>query len=346
MTFLDPILDLFRGKAVTIPPMDGALKPNTALDEAEVVVAALAPDNIVRRGDDLLYSSGPEIRHIAPKTVVASYGADITALAVSDDGKLAVALDDGTVTVDGREIDGFTCPTALAIHGGALFVCNGSDQVRPSQWTSDLMHGNRAGSVWRVDLASGKRTKLAGGFGFANGLAIDEANSRIVVSESWRHRLVAIPMAGGRAVDVLPRLPAYPSRITPAEDGYLLCLFAPLNRLVEFVLQEDAYRLDMMREMDSQYWIAPSLSPASSFLEPLQNGGVVSMGVFKPWSPSRSYGLVARLDRSFQPIASYHSRANGRFHGMTSAIAHEGAIIATSKGGNHIIRIAAAEGTS
>ena len=69
MTFLDPILDLFRGKAVTIPPLDGALKPNTALDEAEVVVAALAPDNIVRRGDDLLYSSGPEIRHIASFTL-------------------------------------------------------------------------------------------------------------------------------------------------------------------------------------------------------------------------------------------------------------------------------------
>ena len=26
---LDPILDLFRGKAVTIPPMDGAFRPNT-----------------------------------------------------------------------------------------------------------------------------------------------------------------------------------------------------------------------------------------------------------------------------------------------------------------------------
>ena len=25
----DPILDIFRGKAVTVPPMDGALKPNT-----------------------------------------------------------------------------------------------------------------------------------------------------------------------------------------------------------------------------------------------------------------------------------------------------------------------------
>ncbi len=31
---LDPILDLFRGEAVTIPPMDGAFRPNTRLDEA------------------------------------------------------------------------------------------------------------------------------------------------------------------------------------------------------------------------------------------------------------------------------------------------------------------------
>ena len=37
MSLLDPILDLLRGKAVTIPPMDGALKPNTALDDADVV---------------------------------------------------------------------------------------------------------------------------------------------------------------------------------------------------------------------------------------------------------------------------------------------------------------------
>ncbi len=30
--FIDRLLDPFRGKAVTIPPMDGALKPNTALE--------------------------------------------------------------------------------------------------------------------------------------------------------------------------------------------------------------------------------------------------------------------------------------------------------------------------
>ena len=38
----DPILDIFRGKAVTIPPMDGALKPNTALDDAAMPGATTA----------------------------------------------------------------------------------------------------------------------------------------------------------------------------------------------------------------------------------------------------------------------------------------------------------------
>ena len=64
MSLLDPILDLFRGKAVTIPPMDGALKPNTALDDAEVVAAALAPDNLAVLRGTPIYSSHREIRQI------------------------------------------------------------------------------------------------------------------------------------------------------------------------------------------------------------------------------------------------------------------------------------------
>ena len=34
---LDPILDIFRGKAITIPPLDGAFRPNTRLDDAPVL---------------------------------------------------------------------------------------------------------------------------------------------------------------------------------------------------------------------------------------------------------------------------------------------------------------------
>lgn len=347
MSLLDPVLDLFRGKAVTIPPMDGALKPNTALDDGAVVAAALAPDNLAVLRGVPIYSSHREIRQLGhDHAVVETCPADISAMAVADDGAIAVALDDGSLKVSGRMVEGFNGITALAFHDGKLFVANGSDQFRPSQWVRDLMHRNASGSLWEVDVKTGQRRKLASGLSYANGVAVDVRNNRLIVSESWRHRLSAVPLAGGGATEVLGRLPAYPGRITATPGGYLLALFAPLNRLVEFVLQEPQYRADMMREVDSRYWIAPTLSPPDSFLEPLQNGGVRSMGVHKPWSPTRSYGLVAALDSELQPVTSYHSRANGRFHGVTSAIAADGAILAASKGGNHIIRVQPGEGVS
>lgn len=342
---LDPLLDLFRGKAVTIPPMDGALKPNTALDDAEVVAAALSPDNLAVLHGTALYTSHREIRSLGTgHRVIETCPADITALASAPDGMLAIGLGDGSLRMGERPVEGFNCITALAFHQGSLFVANGSDHVRPGQWVSDLMHRNASGSLWQVDVKTGERRKLAGGLAYANGIAIDEAGQRLIFSESWAHRVSAMPITGGRRTDLLARLPAYPGRIAADKDGFLLALFAPLNRLVEFVLQEPHYRADMMREIDSRYWIAPTLSPPKSFLEPLQNGGVRSMGVHKPWSPARSYGLVARLDGKGQPVESYHSRANGRFHGITSAILHEGAVLATSRGGNHILKLAIGAG--
>jgi hypothetical protein len=320
--------------------MDGALKPNTALDDGEVVVAASAPDNLALLGGVPVYSSHREIRRLGEASaLVETCLADVSALAVSEDGTLAVGLEDGSLRIGERLVEGFNCITALAFHGAKLYVANGSDHFSPGQWVSDLMHRNEAGSLWEVDAQTGARRRLAGGLAYANGVAVNAANGRLIVSESWRHRIASVPLAGGRVTEVLGRLPAYPARIVPAAGGYVLALFAPLNRLVEFVLQEPRYRADMMREIDSRHWIAPTLSPPESFLEPLQNGGVRSMGVHKPWSPTRSYGLVATLDEELQPVASYHSRANGRFHGVTSAIPHDGAILAASRGGNHVVRL-------
>ena len=53
----------------------------------------------------------------------------------------------------------------------------------------------------------------------------------------------------------------------------------------------------MIDEIDPDYWVAPCLRSGRSPLEPTQQGGVKQLGVLKPWSPSRSYGLIARLDR-------------------------------------------------
>src|SRR5262245_24892079 len=93
----DPILDVFRGKAVTIPPMDGALKPNTALDDAPVALEIEAPDNLCTDGSKLLFSSGDMVFGLRSGQVeeIQSFDAPVTALAISPSGDIAVGLDNG-----------------------------------------------------------------------------------------------------------------------------------------------------------------------------------------------------------------------------------------------------------
>ena len=340
---LDPLFDLFRGKAVTIPPMDGALRPNTALDDAKIITPCDAPDNITLIADKLFYSSGEKLFTTASAKPVASCSSAITAIAASG-ATLAIGLESGRIEFHKSKIaplEGFNCPTALAFDGpDNLYICNGSDTHGPREWATDLMRKNTGGSLWHVSLETGERRCLAKGLAFPYGLIVDAKNNRVVVSESWKHRLVSIPLQGGKPTVVLPNLAGYPARMSAASSGgYVLSLFAPRNRLIEFVLLEDDYRNTMLSEIDSRYWIAPALSASRSFLEPLQSGGVKTMGIHKPWSPSRSYGLVAVLDENFEPVTSYHSRANGTRHGITSAIAHKGKIIATSRGGNVILQV-------
>ena len=351
----DPILDFFRGKAVTIPPMDGALKPNTALEEANLVSEVPVPDNLVVDEEAMLFSSNNRLFSVPAESEVrasqlARFEVPITALAVSPGGHMAIGLDDGQVLVwDGlgekRPLKlpaDFSCPTALAFADEAtLVIAQGSSRNKPSDWALDLMQKNASGAVWRValDNAGGNdtATRLAGGLAFPYGLLLRE-NGEVIVSESWRHRLLRI--SGGGVQPILSKLPGYPARLTPAGDGGAwLTLFAPRNRLIAFVLQEDAYRRDMLAEVPREFWIAPALSSGNSFLEPLQCGGVKTMGVHKPWSPSRSYGMVVRLDRNLQPIASFHSRANGRRHGVTSVVEFAGVLVVAAKGGNALLAL-------
>ena len=124
----------------------------------------------------------------------------------------------------------------------------------------------------------------------------------------------------GRPCRSLSKFPGYPARLATAPDGgSWLALFAPRNRLIEFVLQRRLSRGDDPGRA-AAHWIAPALASGSSFLEPLQCGGVKTMGIHKPWSPTRSYGLVARLDRICSRWPASTAAPMARRHGITSAV--------------------------
>jgi hypothetical protein len=358
MGSLRRVFDRFRGAgdaAIALPPMDGAIRPNQALETAELVLEIDRPDNLVFDGRRVVFSSGAAILAFDPAQdrakaeKLAVFESEVTCVAADHVGNLAVALDDGTVLFaagprEGQRISDPgarpSCPTALLLNEKELIISHGSRKHSPLGWKQDLMERNASGSVWRIDLASAKPTCLAEKLAFPYGVVLDPGGS-IAVAESWRHRVLAVPQPGGGVTTaLLDHLPGYPARLSPAAGGgYWLCIFAPRSRLVELVLLERDFCADMFREVEPDYWIAPSLSSGRSFLEPLQGGGIKQLGILKPWAPSRSYGLLMRLDSNFHPIASFHSRADGTRHGVTSCVDLGDRVLVASKGGDAIVRI-------
>jgi hypothetical protein len=143
-----------------------------------------------------------------------------------------------------------------------------------------------------------------------------------------------------RPETALDNLPGYPARQCRGFSGRnWLAVFAPRSQLMEFVLKEALYRETMVNEIsDPNLWIGPALSSGNTFLEPLQGGAVKQMGILKPWAPARSYGLVVQLNADFLPVSSFHSRADGRNHGVTSCVELAGGqLLSTSAGGDCIL---------
>lgn len=349
--------DGFRGAgeyAITVPPMDGALRPNNALEEAGSLLEWPAPDNIIAQGETLLFSSGTEVLQIVQNAVaqpVASYPAAVTALAAHT-GARATALASGEVLITGGPHDGkrfrasaslpISCPVALAFQDAdTLLIANGSDRHDVTQWRHDLLTRHSGGSVWRVNLASGASDCLARGLAWPRGLII--LPDGILVSEAWRCQLLLLH--DGRPPEpVLTDLPAYPSGLSAAAvGGVYLSLFAPRRRLTELVMREPAYRDRMMAEIEPEYWISPSLRPMESYYEPLQGGTLKKLAMLKPWAPSRSYGLILRLDANLDPQQSFHSRADGTRHGISSCAQIGDRLCIAATGGDVIVALDMAE---
>ncbi len=104
----EPLLDFFRGKAITIPPMDGPLRPNTALDEAAVVRQAAAPDNLCFDGKQILRAGLED--HLCGRLLGLPMGVDVcyTNHAEADQNDMDILLT--TLGVAG-------CPFVITVPG-------------------------------------------------------------------------------------------------------------------------------------------------------------------------------------------------------------------------------------
>jgi hypothetical protein len=152
-----------RGEAsITIPPMDGAFRPNDLLDLAPANLEVPAPDCFAVTSHGVIVSSDRSLLRVdkPDSAEIATFDRPISALTGLPDGGAAVGLIDGGIVFVGGERGGTTlaknpevaCITALApASDGALLVANGSATNGPAAWKRDLMEKNASGSVWRID---------------------------------------------------------------------------------------------------------------------------------------------------------------------------------------------------
>ncbi len=346
---------LGRGEAsITIPIFDGALKPNQILEGAEIVAELPEAEDIAADGDTFLIADGMSVlRHGAGGSKeVARFDRRITAIAALPGGGIAVALDGREIRMAGGAFDGFasTGPAGAPFHAvnavaplgdGTLAVSDGSLREDYDRWAHDLMGRGATGRLIVVDPRTRQSRELARGLEFAFGVC--GLKDEILVSESWRHRVLAVG-PDGRRRPLITRLPVYPSRIDAASGGgFWLTAFTARTQLVEFVLRENAFRRRMIKEIAPEHWIAPRLRSGASYLEPMQGAHLRTMGVLKPWAPPRSYGLVVRLSAAGQPMYSLHSRVDGANHGIVASAEVGGFLYLLAKGPGRLLRLAIAD---
>ena len=292
--------------------------------------------------------AGPRSACSAPSGALHVFDAPVTSLAAHGPA-LAAALASGGIVIRGGAHDGVTLlgrrgPPARLRHGDGLRRAGraadlprlGEASARTLEARPDRTRAQRLGVAGRSRLrhadAAGAKTRLP--------VRRDAGRRR----RAGRRELAspADPAARRAAAGADAVGPAGLSRAhsrRAADGGAWLALFAPRRQLTEFILREPTYRQRMMAEIAPDYWVGPTLAPMASFLEPLQGGTLKKLAAIKPWAPSRSYGLVVRLDAQWQPVASYHSRADGSRHGVTSALERQGRLYAASRGANAVVAV-------
>jgi len=313
-----------RQDGVYVPAMDGPLHANMRLDQAPALATLPGASDMAASNGQIFLSSGNRVMRLHGGTLqpYRSFDAPVTAIAATGNC-LVVAeagrglhwcsdTEDAVVALPDHDADCVTAMTPLA--DGSVAYCVGSGGNGALQWRRDLLQLGRTGLVRSVS-RTGEVQTLATGLGWPGGI-LALPDERLIVAESWAHRLVDL----GSGTAVLDDLPGYPGRMNLSPSGSIaLAIFAPRRPQFEFLLSERQFCTDMLASLPEEDWVAPSLTrdrtrPGT----PIMQGEIRQMGVMKPWAPTASYGLALRLDRHLTPVESWHSRADGLRHGIVS----------------------------
>jgi hypothetical protein len=349
---------IFKDNAPAIPLLDGPLSPNDLLENASAIAVAEPDDMCVDADGSLLVSSGRSLLRLTDWdqgrfAQIAEFDTNISSLACREDGLIGVGLEhNGAALVDQKgklhkpwqqsDVDLHAIRACRFSRDGALIVADACISSSPPPYLDDLFLNTRSGRLLKL-AEDGRCDLIADGLMFPHGI-IESTKESLLVSESWSKNLCLLTHGTSAKKVVVKDLAGYGARIHRLQfGGYALACFARRDPLIDFILSETEYLSRMKTKLSAKYWISPRLSATIDYRFPIQSGATRLFGEIKPWAPSFSYGLVIILNEKFMPLTSAQSRANGKRHGITTALEWRGDLIALSKGNNELLKVKSME---
>jgi hypothetical protein len=340
-------------RRATIPPLEAGLRPNDAIDEAQLAATDLGQVDdlvvwngitVIASGSQVVFldaSGGRTTTALAGRVMALAAGTRFLYAAVEGVGLISLGAGGSSPAVVVGSVDLHTNVTALLeLAENDVLAAVGARSGE--SWQRALLMNDRSGAVLRI--TDGAITTIVEGVAWPAGLAVD--GDQLLVSVSLRHRVERRDLGNPSKVrgHLTDHLPGYPGRIAASADGgWWVAVPFMRNRAVELLLTERALVQDMVTNLAPESWLVPRLSADLTYVAPVQVGQVRVMGVIKPWAPPLSYGLALRVDGIGHIVESVHSRAAGVRHGITGVAQTADGLLVVSAAQGALLRV---EGSS
>lgn len=250
------------------PPRDvglrGPFAPNSLLAGLDVIpIPGTGPEDVAVDATGRIYTGTREgyLLRIAPDGTridrIAQTGGRPLGIEVHPDGWLVVCdahrgllrvdPDSGSITELVLTVDGapmrFTNNCAVA-KDGTIYFSDSSRSFSIEHFKADMLAHTRSGRLMRRD-PDGSVEVIADGLAFANGVALAEDESFVLVAETGAYRVTRLDLSGpaaGRRSVIIDNLPGMPDNMSTGSGGvFWMALPSTRNRLLDLLLPRPGF---------------------------------------------------------------------------------------------------------
>jgi len=297
------------------PALTGVLAPNERLRLADVLVRGQVsgPEDIAVSANGVIYAGTSDGRIVRltddgrAETWVNTEGRPL-GMVFDSQGHLIVAdaergllsvNPEGAVSVLAREARGtlFRLTDDLDIAAdGRVYFTDASSRFSVSDYDFDLLEMRPHGRLLRYDPATGRVEVLLDNLHFPNGVVVSPNGDYLLVSETWKYRILKFRLRGpqaGQAEVFASNLPGFPDNLGVDNDGRYWAAFPALREARIDALHRRPWLKDQMAKLPE--WLRPGAS---------------------------NYGLVVAYDTAGQPLISLHDTRGTHLKAVTSVTPH------------------------